>query len=145
MRGVSEMTAKLDVAFIGSSITSAYWNGAATYYRGIVRNLSAAGHRIRFFEPDAYDRQRYRDLLSPAWVDFRVFSPDQCGMSQALDLDMRADVVIKASGVGVLDNEIEACVHQLRRRETLCIYWDVDAPATIERIKNSTVDPLRSL
>ena len=41
------------IAFYGSSLVSAFWNGAATYYRGIIRNLAALGHQITFFEPDA--------------------------------------------------------------------------------------------
>ena len=32
---------KPTVAFFGSSLVSAYWNGAATYYRGIIRSLAA--------------------------------------------------------------------------------------------------------
>ena len=45
----------------GSSITSCYWNGAATYYRGIYKNLAALGHEITFAEPDIYERQQNRD------------------------------------------------------------------------------------
>jgi glycine C-acetyltransferase len=56
------MTAPLQIAFFGSSLLSAYWNGAATYYRGIVRALSDRGHRITFYEPDAYGRQTHRDI-----------------------------------------------------------------------------------
>src|SRR5260221_698552 len=33
------MAARLNIAFFGSSLVSAYWNGAATYYRGIIRAL----------------------------------------------------------------------------------------------------------
>ncbi len=33
------MTTGMNIAFFGSSLVSAYWNGAATYYRGIVRAL----------------------------------------------------------------------------------------------------------
>ncbi len=29
----------MNIAFFASSLVSAYWNGAATYYRGIVRAL----------------------------------------------------------------------------------------------------------
>ena len=54
------MTEPLNIAFFGSSLLSAYWNGAATYYRGIIRNLDALGHRITFYEPDAFDRQQRR-------------------------------------------------------------------------------------
>jgi hypothetical protein len=33
------MKNRLRIAFFGSSLVSAYWNGAATYYRGLVRAL----------------------------------------------------------------------------------------------------------
>ena len=56
------------IAFYGSSLLSAYWNGACTYYRGIVRALHARGHEITFFEPDAYDRQAHRDIADPDWA-----------------------------------------------------------------------------
>ena len=47
----------------GSSLTSAYWNGAATYYRGVIRALHGQGHRVTFYEPDAYERQQHRARL----------------------------------------------------------------------------------
>ena len=34
------MKNSLNIAMFGSSLVSAYWNGAATYYRGMVRALS---------------------------------------------------------------------------------------------------------
>ena len=58
----------LRIAFFGSSLVSAYWNGAATYYRGIVRALYERGHSVTFYEPDAYDRQKHRDLPDPDWA-----------------------------------------------------------------------------
>jgi hypothetical protein len=33
------MTAEVSIAMFGSSLMSAYWNAAATYYRGIIRAL----------------------------------------------------------------------------------------------------------
>ena len=61
----------LDIAFFGSSLVSAYWNGAATYYRGLLRALHGLGHTITFCEPDAYDRQQNRDLAEdPDYEDF---------------------------------------------------------------------------
>jgi spore maturation protein CgeB len=32
-----------NIAFFGSSLVSAYWNGAATYYRGFIRALHDPG------------------------------------------------------------------------------------------------------
>ena len=62
------MKRSLDIAFFGSSLVSAYWNGAATYYRGIVRALADRGHHVTFYEPDAYDRQKHRDFESLDWA-----------------------------------------------------------------------------
>ena len=53
----------MNIAFFGSSLVSAYWNGAATYYRGLIRALHDLGYDVTFYEPDAYGRQQHRDLL----------------------------------------------------------------------------------
>ena len=47
------MSARVRIAMFGSSLVSAYWNGAATYYRGILKALHDCGFDIEFFEPDA--------------------------------------------------------------------------------------------
>lgn len=40
------MSERLHIAFFASSLVSSYCNGAATYYRGIVRALHDRGHRV---------------------------------------------------------------------------------------------------
>jgi len=129
------------IAFFGSSLVSSYWNGAATYYRGIVRALAAKGHRVEFHEPDAYGRQQHRDIPDPDWARVRVFHPDR--WADALEAARGADVVVKASGVGVRDAELERGVLELGARTT--IFWDVDAPATLARLEADEGDALRAL
>jgi spore maturation protein CgeB len=63
----------LDIAYFGSSLVSSWWNGAATYYRGIVRGLAEHGHRVRFFEPIAYDRHDHRDIDDPEWAEVVIY------------------------------------------------------------------------
>jgi hypothetical protein len=41
----------MNIAFFGSSLVSAYWNGAATYYRGIIRALHELGLALRSTNP----------------------------------------------------------------------------------------------
>lgn len=139
----------LDIAFFGSSLVSSYWNGAATYYRGIIRALAERGHRITFYEPDALQRQQHRDMEDPPWARVVVYSPDEAGASQALEDAQQADVIIKASGVGVLDEWLEQAVLQHRNRHSrassLRIFWDVDAPATLERLDQNPADPFHAL
>jgi spore maturation protein CgeB len=56
-----------------------------------------------------------------------------------------ADLVVKASGVGVYDELLEAAVLELQRPGTLVAFWDVDAPATLDRVNNDPADPFRPL
>ena len=58
----------MNLFVFGSSLTSCYWNGAATYYRGIYKNLSRLSYRVTFAEPDAYGRQNKRDLEKVDYV-----------------------------------------------------------------------------
>src|SRR3954447_22629760 len=98
------------IAFFGSSLVSAYWNGAATYYRGIVRALDARGHKLTFFEPDAYGRQEHRDIADPAWAAVVVYPATEEGVHGAIAQAHGADLIVKASGVGVFDALLEAAV-----------------------------------
>jgi spore maturation protein CgeB len=136
----------MKVAFFGSSLLSAYWNGAATYYRGIVRALHDRGHRVTFYEPEAYDRQKHRDMADPDWADVVVYdgSREEAAL-QALESARGADLVVKASGVGVFDGLLERAVLDLRRPGTLVAFWDVDAPATLDRVARDPGDPFLPL
>src|SRR3954447_17533443 len=95
------------IAFFGSSLVSAYWNGAATYYRGIVRALADRGHSITFYEPDAYERQQHRDIADPPWAEVVVWEPTETEARRLVRAARSADLVVKASGVGVLDAVLE--------------------------------------
>jgi spore maturation protein CgeB len=141
------MSAHLEIAFFGSSLVSSYWNGAATYYRGILRALAARGHRITFYEPDACDRQKHRDIEDPPWAKVVVYSgTDSSAALRMVETASRgADIVVKASGVGVFDALLEEVVVGARRPGRHVIFWDVDAPATVERLGKDEDDRLRLL
>jgi spore maturation protein CgeB len=140
------MTNGLNIAFFGSSLVSAYWNGAATYYRGIIRAMAERGHRITFYEPDAYSRQQHRDIADPDWARVVVYAGEgEVGVSRALDEARAADLVVKASGVGVFDDLLEREVLNLRRPGSIVVFWDVDAPATLDRVHNNKADPFAAL
>lgn len=136
---------KLKIAFFGSSLVSAYWNGAATYYRGIVRALSERGHEVTFYEPDAYDRQKNRDMDDPDWAKVAVYEATEEAVVNCLKEAASADMVVKASGVGVFDELLEREVLQLQTEERLVVFWDVDAPATLDRVHNNPEDQFHQL
>src|SRR4051812_36875101 len=129
----------MKIFVFGSSITSSYWNGAATYYRGIYKNLAALGHEVTFAEPDIYDRQKNRDddaqcarvlvYHTPRDIDSLTASAGEC------------ELVIKHSGVGADDDLLERRVLECQSERTLVAFWDVDAPATLARVEENHVDP----
>jgi spore maturation protein CgeB len=128
----------------GSSLTSSYWNGAATYYRGIYRNLHTLGYQVTFAEPDAYGRQHRRDLHSCDYAEIVVYQSPR-DLPNLLVRAAQCDLIIKHSGVGVDDELLEKSVLDCRTPENRVAFWDVDAPATLARVEQDAADPFRRL
>jgi spore maturation protein CgeB len=129
---------------IGSSLTSCYWNGAATYYRGIYKNLHALGHEITFAEPDIYKRQQNRDCPAIEYANVRVYQTPH-DLDDVLADASGADLIIKHSGVGADDELLECEVLNCQSTHTRVAFWDVDGPATLARVQEDAQDPFRSL
>ncbi len=134
----------MHIAFFGSSLLSSYWNGAATYYRGIIAALARRGYRVTFYEPDAFDRQSHRDIEQPDWAEVVIYEPTLEAMQAAFRHASDADVFVKASGVGVLDDELLSATVAEAKKGKIGIFWDVDAPATLSEIDADPRHPLRS-
>jgi len=108
----------MHIAFYGSSLLSSYWNGAATYYRGILRALAAHGHQITFYEPDAYDRQQHRDIDPPPWARVEVY-PATVEAARAGEAGM---------GFAVVADEVRNLAQRSaqaakRRRKISMVHW----------------------
>jgi spore maturation protein CgeB len=134
----------MNIFVFGSSIVSSYWNGAATYYRGIYSNLARLGHQITFAEPDVYGRQQKRDPGDYSYVESLIYSSPS-DLPEMFSRAAGADLVIKHSGVGAADAELEFAVARGIAGCALRVFWDVDAPATLERLENDLADPFRAL
>jgi spore maturation protein CgeB len=128
----------------GSSITSSYWNGAATYYRGMYKQLRALGHQVTFAEPDAYGRQQKRDAGDFSYVNSIVYRNAE-EVPALLERAAGCDLLIKHSGVGVFDGLLEEKALACRSENTRVAFWDVDAPATLARVETNSADPFRAL
>lgn len=127
----------------GSSLTSSYWNGAATYYRGIYKNLAALGYEITFAEPDIYQRQQHRDTGVIDYAEIVIYQTPR-DLHRMLAYAANADLVIKHSGVGAEDEYLEGAVLELQSADTQVAFWDVDAPATLARVEWHRDDPFRA-
>jgi spore maturation protein CgeB len=133
----------MKIAFYGSSLLSSYWNGAATYYRGILKELAARGYVISFYEPDAFDRQQHRDIGPPPWARSIVYPATPEGVRRVVAEAADADIVVKASGVGVFDAELIEGVIAASRPDATRIFWDVDAAATLDEMRADPDHPVR--
>lgn len=135
--------ARPHITFFGSSLVSSYWNGAATYYRGLLRQLAGRGYDITFCEPDAYDRQAHRDLAEdPTWARICVYD-SAAQRDRLLDRAFReSDWVVKCSGVGVWDQELELALAEGAGGTARTAFWDVDAPATLAALDRDPDMPL---
>lgn len=128
----------------GSSLVSSYWNGAATYYRGVYKHLHALGHQVTFAEPDIYDRQKHRDAGDYSYAEVVVYDRER-DIPALLARASDADLVVKHSGVGADDELLERAVLDCQSPQTRVAFWDVDAPATLARVEGDPRDPFRKL
>lgn len=135
----------MKIAFYGSSLLSAYWNGAATYYRGMLRELAALGYQATFYEPDAFERQSHLDIAPPDWARVVVYPATEAAAGAVIARAAEADVVVKASGVGVFDDLLLEGVMAAARPHAVKIFWDVDAPATLAELRRGQELPLRRM
>lgn len=121
----------LRFVFFGLAISSAWGNGHATTYRGLVRELARRGHRVVFYE------------RRTAWFD------DNCDLPQADYCDIRryeswppagvegdvasADVVVLGSFVGAGQGDGVTIAGWLpERTKALLVYFDIDTPRTLQ-------------
>jgi spore maturation protein CgeB len=111
----------------------------------MIRALADRGHQITFFDPDAYDRQKNRDMADPSWARVHVYPAERDAVERSLELARTADFVVKCSGVGVFDEELEKGVLELKHPGNIVLFWDVDAPATLDRMERNPKDPFREL
>jgi spore maturation protein CgeB len=135
----------MKIAFYGSSLLSSYWNGAATYYRGLLRDLAGRGYEITFYEPDAFDRQQHKDMEPPEWAKVVVYDATPEALSNVLAEAGQADIVVKASGVGVFDTELLEGIVRHARPDALKLFWDVDAAATLDEMRGDESHVVRRI
>lgn len=131
----------LNIVFFGSTLLSTYGNSVATYYRGIIRQLHQYGHRVTFYEPDISSRRQHCDLPEQEWASVVVYPANEDGVYQALAEVDAAHLIIKVSNVGICDELLEAAVLELQDEHTQVLFWDVNAPVTLERLASDPADP----
>jgi spore maturation protein CgeB len=131
--------AALDLVLLGLSITSSWGNGHAVTYRGLVRELSRAGHRVTFLERDLPWYADNRDLPRPPWGRTEIYRSTEELLDRFGAAVAAADLVVVGSYVpdGIAIGE---WVTSTARGTTA--FYDIDTPVTLARLAKDACEYL---
>ncbi len=126
----------LDIVMLGLSVTSSWGNGHATTYRGLIRGLSARGHRILFLERDVPWYAGNRDQPSPPGARVELYS-DVSELARFEPEVSRAHLVIVGSFVpqGI---QVGQWVTSVAKGVTA--FYDIDTPVTMSHLDAGACD-----
>src|ERR671920_602245 len=89
----------LDIVILGLSITSAWGNGHATTFRGLIRELDKKKHKVTFLERDVPWYASNRDLPAPPFCATILYNSVEELKQLYSPLIKGADLVIVGSYV----------------------------------------------
>jgi spore maturation protein CgeB len=128
----------MKLVIFGLSVSSSWGNGHATLWRGLIRALAAAGHRLTFFERDVPYYASHRDMgellggrlvLYPAWPEILPVA-----MAELSDADAAIVTSYCPDGVPATDAVLDSPV-------SLSVFYDLDTPVTLDRLRSGEPVP----
>jgi spore maturation protein CgeB len=127
------------IVILGLSITSSWGNGHATTFRGLVRELTAAGHDVLFLERDQPWYAENRDLPNPPFGETQLYR-SVAELQQRFVSDVReADCVIVGSYV---PDGIEIGEWVTHTADGVTAFYDIDTPVTLAALARGTCEYL---
>jgi spore maturation protein CgeB len=122
------------IVIFGLAVTSSWGNGHATLWRGLCRALANLGHHVVFFERDVPYYASHRDLyLLPGGGDLILYSEWSEILPRAQQELSDADVAMVTS---YCPDGIAASDLVLDSRAPHRVFYDLDAPITLDRLRN---------
>lgn len=121
----------MKLVVFGLSVSSAWGNGHATLWRGILRALAADGHEVVFFERDTPFYARHRDLGAGEGYEIVVYPTWAEVLPRARREVANADVAIVTSYQADAAAATELVIESRRTR----VFYDLDTPVTFERLE----------
>ena len=121
----------MNIIILGLSITSSWGNGHATTFRGLVRELTRAGHHVLFLERDVPWYANSRDLPNPDFCQTELYTSLVDLQARFTEQVREADLVIVGSyvpeGVGVGDWVVQTA-------QGIKAFYDIDTPVTLAKL-----------
>lgn len=125
------MDEPLSFVFLGLSISSSWGNGHATTYRGLVRELAKAGHRVEFLERDVEWYRDNRDAPDPEGATLHLYDSLDALRERHGSTVREADVVIVGSYV---PDGVAVAEWVLEHARGLKAFYDIDTPVTLQKL-----------
>lgn len=117
----------------GLTMSSSWGNGHATIWRGLCRTLAQRGHRITFFERDVPYYASHRDYAGVAGVELILY-PDWGSilpLARRHLSDAEIGIVTSYCPDGIASSDLV-----LSSRTALRVFYDLDTPVTLDRLRN---------
>src|SRR5436853_396463 len=121
---------RINLLVFGLSVSSAWGNGHATLWRGLIRALTRRGHRVVFFERDVPYYAAHRDLdelrggmlhLYPDWDSVLPSAVEELSDAEVGIVTSYCPDAIAASGL-------------VQSSAVLRVFYDLDTPVTLRRL-----------
>jgi len=121
----------LNCVFLGLSITSAWGNGHATTYRGLLKELWRRGHTVTFLERDVPWYADNREFSEAPYCTVLLYGSLDELKSRFKSLVERADIVVVGSYVpdGIAVGEWVTST-----TKGMAVFYDIDTPVTIANL-----------
>lgn len=123
----------MKIVIFGLSVSSSWGNGHAALWRGLIRALLEAGHRVTFYERDVPYYAANRDLLELPEGGELVLYPDWIAALPRMQRDLDgADVGMVTS---YCPDGLEATELVLESAIPVRCFYDLDTPVTLARLE----------
>jgi spore maturation protein CgeB len=128
----------MNIVFFGLSVSSAWGNGHATLLRGLFRSLHDLGHQVHFYERDVPYYAQHRDLTSLPFAQLHLYNDWDSAAEHARRTLATADVGIVTS---YCPDGRAACELVFEAGLKRSIFYDMDAPVTLEQLRKGARVP----
>jgi spore maturation protein CgeB len=130
---------KLDLVFIGLTITSTWGNGHATTYRALLKELQKRGHRITFLERDVPWYSDNREFSDLPYCEIGLYGNLDELRERFAERVRKADFVIVGSYVpdGIAVGEWVAATARNGKA-----FYDIDTPVTLAALQTGRCEYL---
>jgi spore maturation protein CgeB len=122
----------MKLVVLGLSITSAWGNGHATTYRGLIREFARLGHKVVFLERDVPWYASQRDLRDFACAEVILYQSIEDLRENHAQTVRSADAVIVGSYV---PDGIEVGDWVLKVATGVTAFYDIDTPVTLAQLE----------